>query len=118
MAAIFSASRSIRSASLKRTACQLGAHARGKALLKLLTGSTLRRSDLEAPGVLESLAGGGNGSVDIVLGGVRNVDELLASGGVDGLESLLVRGLDPLVVAIGLAPAAGCRDRKRACKLT
>lgn len=64
-----------------------------------LTGSTLSAGDLEAPRLLERLAGGLDGNVNISLGGLGDIDELLAGSRVDDLESLALNRLDPLVVA-------------------
>lgn len=59
--------------------------------------TTLLGSDL-APDTLESLAGSGDGNIDILLGGlVDGADDLLGSG-VDDLEGLLLDTLDELVV--------------------
>lgn len=51
-----------------------------------------------APLALESLPCGGNGEVDILLGGLGDGADDLLCGGIDDLEGLLVDALDPLVV--------------------
>ena len=58
--------------------------------------AVLRR--LLPPGALEGLAGGGDGDVDILLGGLLDGADDLFVGGVDDLEGLAVDGLDELVV--------------------
>ena len=50
------------------------------------------------PRALESLAGGGNGDVDILLGGLVDGADDLLGGGVDGLESLAIDTFYELVV--------------------
>lgn len=50
------------------------------------------------PGGFESLAGGGDSNVDILLGGFTDRGNDFFSGGVDDLKSLLVNTLNPLVV--------------------
>lgn len=55
------------------------------------------RIDL-SPFALESLAGGGDGDVDIFLGSLMNSNDRLLICRVDGLKRLAVDTLDPFVV--------------------
>lgn len=59
--------------------------------------ATLAGSNL-SPCCVESLAGSGNGQIDILLGTFADRGDDLLGGGVDDLELLLVDTLDPLVV--------------------
>lgn len=59
--------------------------------------ATLARSDL-SPCCVESLAGSGNGKIDILLGTFADRGDDLLGGGVDDLKLLLVDTLNPLVV--------------------
>lgn len=51
-----------------------------------------------APLAIECCPGGGNGDVDILLGGLGDGADDLLGGGVDDLEGLLVYALDELIV--------------------
>lgn len=50
------------------------------------------------PLAIEGLPRGGNGNVDILLGGLGDGADDLLGGGVDDLEGLLVYALDELIV--------------------
>jgi len=61
------------------------------------------------PASLESLAGGGDGDVDILLAGLVDAADDLFVGGVDDLERLAVDTLDELVVdEAGSANVSSC----------
>lgn len=66
-------------------------------LVGVRTDTTLGRGDL-LPFSLEGLASRLDCLVYVCCLGVGDIDELLASGGVDCLEGLAVLRLDPLVV--------------------
>ena len=81
-----------------------------------LTGSSLGCGDIVTPGRFERLSGSLDSSVDVLLGGVREGEEGFASGRVDSVERLLVRGLDPFVVTMLSArvpSAVPFQDRER-----
>lgn len=107
MAAILSASRSIRSASLLRTNISTDPRHSAATQAAVLTNTTLR-SRVGPPLALEGGTGSLDGAVDIRLARLGDGHELLAGRGVDGVEGLAVGGLDPLVVAgISVCPMLG-----------
>lgn len=61
------------------------------------------------PLALESLAGSGNGKVDILLGGLMHGADNLFGGGVDDLEGLAVNALHELVVNEAVCGVCGQR---------
>jgi hypothetical protein len=59
--------------------------------------------DIHAPCSVESLAGGRDGEINILLGTLADLADNLLGGGVDDIELLLVDALDPLAVNVARA---------------